>query len=248
VPSPQSSPQRAGLWPSRKRRFDELKAANQLPSPTGVALAILRLGESETPSAQDIARILQTDPALSGRVLKMANSVSGGRARAIGSVREAVTHLGIRMVRHIALGFSLVSQYRRGACRSFDYASFWSRSLAMGVAAQAASYFTGRIPPAEAFTCGLLAQVGRLALASIYPDGYAEVLAQAGSGTPAEVCRQERQQFATDHNELTAALLRDWGMPELCVEAARLHEYPEQSGLREDSRTQLLAKLLSTAA
>jgi HD-like signal output (HDOD) protein len=170
-------------------RFDELKAANQLPSPTGVALAILRLGESETPSAQDIARILQTDPALSGRVLKIANSVSGGRARAIGSVREAVTHLGIRLVRHIALGFSLVSQYGHGACRSFDHAGFWSRSLATGVAAQAVSYFTGRIPPAEAFTCGLLAQVGRLALASIYPDGYAEVLAQAGSASPAELCR-----------------------------------------------------------
>jgi diguanylate cyclase (GGDEF)-like protein len=228
-------------------RFDELKASNQLPSPTGVALAILRLGEGETTTVLDITRILQSDPALSGRLLKIANSASGGRARAVGSVREAVTHLGIRRVRHIALGFSLVSQFGRGACRGFDYAGYWSRSLAMGVAAQAISQYSGRIVPAEAFTCGLLAQVGRLALASIYPDAYADVLGQAGDGSPAELCRLERRQFATDHNELTAALLRDWGLPELCAEAARHHEYPEGSGLPEGSRSYLLACLLNTA-
>jgi hypothetical protein len=143
-------------------RFDELKASNQLPSPTGVALAILRLGEAETTTPQEIAQILQTDPALSGRVLKIANSAYCGRTRPIGSVREAVTHLGIRLVRNVALGFSLVSQCGRGACRGFDYGGFWSRSLAMGVAAQEVAGYVGQIAPAEAFTCGLLAQVGRL--------------------------------------------------------------------------------------
>src|SRR5262249_9502831 len=119
-------------------RFDELKATNQLPSPTGVALAILRLAESETTTTAEIARVLQTDAALSGRVLKIANSAYGGRARPVGSVREAVTHLGSRMVRNVALGFSLVSQCGGGACRGFDFGSFWSRSLATAVAAQAA--------------------------------------------------------------------------------------------------------------
>ena len=55
-------------------RFDELKATNQLPSPTGVALAILRLAEGEATTTQEIAHVLQTDPALSGRILKIANS------------------------------------------------------------------------------------------------------------------------------------------------------------------------------
>ncbi len=233
---------------SRATRFDELKATNQLPSPTGVALEILRLAESETATANDIARVLQSDPALSGRVLKIANSASAGLTRPVASVREAVTHLGVRMVRNVALGFSLVSQYGRGACHDFDYRNFWSCSLAMGVAAQAAARLTGGLPPAEAFTCGLLAQVGRLALASIYPDAYGQVLAAAAPDDPADLCRRERERFATDHNELTGALLADWGLPEVCVSAAEHHERPDDPSVPEGERLRTLVRLLNVAS
>jgi hypothetical protein len=67
---------------SRATRFDELKATSQLPSPTGVALAILRLAESERTTVQEIAHVLQSDPALSGRILKLANSASAGLLKA----------------------------------------------------------------------------------------------------------------------------------------------------------------------
>jgi HD-like signal output (HDOD) protein len=87
-------------------RFDELKATNQLPSPTGVALALLRLAESEDTTTADIAHVLQSDPALSGRILKVANSAYSGRCRPATSVREAVTQLGIRLTRNIALIFA----------------------------------------------------------------------------------------------------------------------------------------------
>jgi len=201
--------------PLSTTRFDELKATNQLPSPTGVALAILRLAESEKSTAQDITRVLQSDPAVCGRLLKITNSAFSGHARPVTSVREAVIQLGVRMVRNVALSFSLVSQHDRGACSAFDYAGFWSHSLAMGVAAQAGAHHTGEIPPQEAFTCGLLAQVGRLALASIYPTANKEILDHIGKGGPNELRALERASLDTDHNELTVAMLRDWGLPDV---------------------------------
>jgi len=229
-------------------RFDELKAANQLPSPTGVALAILRLTESETTTAQEIAHVLEIDPALTGRILKIANCAYFGRARAIGSVREAVTHLGVRLVRNVSLGFSLVSKNGSGACQGFDYRRFWSHSLAMAVAAQAAAYYTGKIVPAEAFTFGLLAQVGRLALASIYPDAYAEILTRIDANRRVELCSLEQEQFATDHTALTAALLKDWGLPDVCVEAVQCSEAPGRPDCPEGGPTQSLVRLLRLAA
>jgi two-component system cell cycle response regulator len=228
-------------------RFDELKAANQLPSPTGVALAILRLAESETTTAQEIAHVLQADPALSGRLLKIANSAYSGRPRAVGSIGDAVKHLGVRMVRDVALSFSLISQHTRGGCQRFDYGTFWSHSLAMAVAAQATAQHTGKIVPAEAFTWGLLARVGRLALASIYPDVYSEILSQAPAGSCADLCRLEQTRFATDHNALSAALLDDWGLPQICVDAVRHHEEPGQCELPEGNRTRVLAHVLNVA-
>ncbi len=228
-------------------RFHELKATNQLPSPTGVALAILRLTESDKATTAEIARVLETDPALSGRILKLVNSPSTGRPHPVSSVREAVTYLGSRMVRNVALGFSLVAQHGRGACRDFDYGGYWSRSLATGLAAQALASHAGGAAPGEAFTCGLLAQVGRLALASLYPDAYGAVLTQGGGGADG-LCRREAERFAADHNELTAAMLADWGLPAACVTAARHHERPERLAPDAGSRSGALARLLHLAA
>lgn len=229
-------------------RFDELKATNQLPSPTGVALAILRLAESENSTAQEIAHVLQSDPALCGRLLKITNSAFSGRARPVTSVCEAVMQLGVRMVRNIALSFSLVSQHQRGACREFDYAGFWSHSLAMGVAAQAGAHQIGGMPPQEAFTCGLLAQVGRLALASIYPAAYKEILAGIGKGGLAELRTLERASLATDHNELTVAMLKDWGLPEVYALAVERHEDLDSVSLSTGDRALALARLLRMAS
>jgi diguanylate cyclase (GGDEF)-like protein len=229
-------------------RFDELKATNKLPSPTGVALAIMRVTESEKSTTQEIARIVQTDPALSGRILRIANSAFSGRSRPAASVREAVTHLGGRMVRNVALSFSLISQRSKDACRGFDYDSFWSNSLAMAVSAQLAAGHTGGIPPFEAFTCGLLAQVGRLALATVYPEDYGTILGQAAGAEPETLCFLEREQFATDHNELTGALLRDWGLPEICAVAAAQQELAEPPDGPDPARAKILWRLLRLAA
>ncbi|HEX5270421.1 MAG TPA: HDOD domain-containing protein, partial [Gemmataceae bacterium] len=233
---------------SRTTRFDELKATNQLPSPTGVALEILRLAGSEKATAHDIAHAVQSDPALAGRILKIANSAVAGRSRPVASVREAVTHLGVRLVRNVALGFSLVSQSGRGGCHDFDYRTFWSASLATGVAAQALARHGHVIAPAEAFTCGLLAQVGRLALASIYPDAYGEILSAADRHDPADLCRRERERFATDHTELTGALLADWGLPVVCAEAAEHHERPDGPDVPEGDRLRHLTRMLNLAS
>lgn len=232
----------------RCARFDELKATGDLPSPSGVALTLLRLTQSDETTVSDIARILQTDPALSGRILKFANSALTGSGRPVVAVSDAVERLGMRLVRQLALSFSVLSNCRQVACESFDYPGFWSRSLAMAVAAQALSRQTNVMASDEAFTCGLLSQVGRLALASIYPADYARVLEQSRGRSPEELLRLEQQQFATDHNELTAAMFQDWGLPTVYVEAVRSFENPDGGGLPQDSRAHQLSNLFHLAS
>jgi two-component system, cell cycle response regulator len=229
-------------------RFDELKATNRLPSPSGVALAIMQLTESEKSTPLDIARVLQTDTALSGRVLRLANSSITGRSRAAASVREAVTHLGGRMVRNVALGFSLVSHRSTEVCQAFDYQAFWSNALAMGVAAQVASSQITCISPFAAFTCGLLSQAGRLALATVYPEGYGKILVRSVNCTPDQVRELERAEFATDHNELTEAMMRDWRLPDVCAVAAGRYEHADAPPGPDPDRARSLWQLLRLAA
>ena len=228
-------------------RIDELKATGKLPSPTGVAFAILRLTHNENTSIQEITHVLQTDPALTGQILKYANSAHVGVRRPAVALSDAVVRLGLRTVRQLALGFSLLSNYRGGPCKAFDYQDFWSRSLATAIAVQALGRHTNIAPPDESFACGLLSQIGRLALATVHPERYGKVLLAWRGGPIEELCRLERERFAIDHVELTAALLDDWGLPDLYVAAVRYHETPGGGALAAGSREQKFAEHLHLA-
>ncbi|MCC6407015.1 MAG: diguanylate cyclase [Planctomycetes bacterium] len=195
------------------KRLDELKMTGNLPSPTGVGLAILELTSREDYSLGDLARTLQTDPALTGRILRLANSSDKAGAQPAKTVHEAAMRLGVRTVRSVALGFSLVSGNRAGACAAFDYDDYWSRSLATAVAAQVLAEQLRTVVPPEAFTCGLLADIGRLALASIHPVAYAKVMTDVRGRSTDELAAAETRDFGLDHRELAGAMLADWKLP-----------------------------------
>jgi HD-like signal output (HDOD) protein/DNA-binding response OmpR family regulator len=229
-------------------RFDELKTTGKLPSPSGVALAIIELCRKDGVSMDEIAHAVRADPALSGRIIKFANAAANAPRRPVVSVPEAIQLVGINTVRQLVLGFSLLGQYRTGACSAFDYSRYWSRCLAMAIAASALCLRVRSAPPDEGFTCGLLSDVGTLALATIYPDEYAELVAARPSLKPEEITRVERERFATDHNELGAALLADWHIPRLFVVPVFHHEAPEQGRLPEGSREFMICQVLHLAA
>lgn len=226
------------------KTLETLKLNGELPSPKGVALAILEISRREDATIADIARVVQADPALSGRLLHQANSVACG-GREIVSVPEAILRVGLGTALQLALGFSLVDQNRNGPCKSFDYLRFWSHSLLMALAMQRLGAFTRVGSPDELFACGLLAHVGCLGLATIYPAEYAGLLdRQPGEENIVDL---EHQRLHTDHNELTAALLMDWGIPKALVEPVYYHETPAASGFIEGSRPYQLTHLFYLA-
>lgn len=223
--------------------FKELKATGRLPSPKGVALALLNVMQQDDVTIQDIARIVQADPALSGRLIKFANSPSFSSRRLVASVSEAIMVIGLPMVRHLVLGFSVLSSSREGQCFAFNYQEFWSHSLAMGIANQALS---ARLKGQgdESFTCGLLSGVGRLALATLFPEKYSEALGAGENSSQEELVRLEYERFDTDHNELTAALLKEWGFPAVFIEAVYHQEHPEKADFEPGSRAYALVHSL----
>src|SRR5262245_193499 len=84
-------------------QFEELRNSGKLPTPSGVGLRILVLTRSEDCSLDDIAKVVQADPALTGRILKLANSAIATGAQPATHVREAGVRLGLRTVCSVAL-------------------------------------------------------------------------------------------------------------------------------------------------
>jgi len=193
--------------------FEELKNSGKLPSPSGVGLRILVLTRSEDCSLKEVTRTLQADPALTGRLLKLANSALAGGSHPVTSVLEASVRLGLKTVCNVALGFSLISGNRTGRCRIFDYDRYWSWSLANAVAAELLSRESGIGVASEAFTLGLLSRVGQLALACVHPVKYARVLEAFDLRHPHQLSDLEREEFCINHREVASAIAVDWSLP-----------------------------------
>lgn len=228
-------------------RFEKIKASASLPSPKGVALAILRLTQKEDASMAELARVVKADPAFVGRLIKAANSVNANPGRPVVAVQEALVVLGMPAVRNLALGFSLLSQYKQGACKGFDYPAFWAASLACGIALQALALRTRAAQAEEAFSVGLLARVGELALATLYTGDYAVLLRAAAENPQADLAALENARFSLNHRELTFAMLADWGLPRIYCEAVRDHEICDAGGQNAGSRDYLLLQSLALA-
>ncbi len=201
--------------------YEKLKNQNALPSPAGVALRLLRLAGEEDSTVEAIAATIESDPALAARVLKLVNSPLAGASRRIGSISSAVVLLGLRTLKNLALGISLISNNRAGRCEGFDFEGFWRESIARAVAARHLAARLGGLQADEAFTVGLLGKVGQLALAIAYPDLYAQVLARVQSDDGADLAAVERQMFGADHKELSAEMMGSWYVPEALCDVVR---------------------------
>lgn len=228
-----------------KRRFMELKAGGLLPSPKGIALAVIELTSQPDASFQDITRMVQADPAISGRILRYANAARGGSLRHIVSLGQAITFLGMSRVRQIVLGFSLIDEYCSGPCPAFDYVGYWKSSLATGIAAQRLAAIA-KAPADESYTCGLLSGVGRLGFATAFPAGYAEILGSGASGEA--LIAEERKRFGLEHAVLSGEMLEHWGLPTVFTRAVRAHEWPDKAGFKPGSRDHALCHTLSLAS
>jgi diguanylate cyclase (GGDEF)-like protein len=230
---------------SVSQKFEAFKANGKLPSPRGVALQIIQLADKEEATTQQVAHLVNNDPALAGRIIKAANLLVRREGRPIASTTDAVTVLGIKSVRQLALSLSLANDFNSGTCKGFDYQRFWANSACCGVAAQEIVAKMQVGVPDEAFLLGLLSQVGRLALSTIVPQEYSQVLGRSNAAN--NLLELERSTFGLDHSQITALMLSDWGMPKLFQEIALHIEHPESSDFPEGGRSWRLLQMLHFA-
>lgn len=236
--------------PAVRKRIEEVTGMDDFPKPKGAANALIRLTQREGTSLAVMAHALKSDPVLSVRVIRVANGVSGTEHGPLVSLRDAVNVLGVAPVRSLALGFSLMETCRSGQCREFDYSRFWSQALARAIALQLLTTAREGLPQAAAFSVGLLASVGELILATVYPAPYSELLLRRDEQPGAQGARLlqgEQEAFALTHSVLAASLLLDYDLPEVFAEAVESFRRPRLASDRPDSAGASAGQLLALA-
>jgi diguanylate cyclase (GGDEF)-like protein len=224
---------------SESFNFHELKSSNRLPSPSGTALEIMKLLQRDDANINEVTKLIKLDPALSGRILQFANTASVGAHRPISVINDAIIMMGMTAVKNFALSLSLIGNDADNRCPNFDYATYWSKSLAAAVVISKLSKRERVISSEEAFTLGLLNDIGQLALATAWSERYSELITTAKSDD--ELLTLEQEHFAINHHNLTLMLLKDWGFSDLFVEALKLSFESSSASMTKANR---LAKQL----
>ncbi|WP_207063982.1 HDOD domain-containing protein [Motiliproteus sp. SC1-56] len=229
----------------RTRAF--FSSAGPLPSPPRVYQELSRALRSEVSDAQKIAEIIEQDPALVARVLKMVNSAFFGLKRQISSVQQAVSLLGLRTLRGLALSGHLASLYPPNKnWSSFSFERMNQRALLVARLAQNICKDLKLNPSLQeqAFLAGLLHDIGILYSASCDPVRYQRVMQDAADNN-VHLCTQEKRSLGFFHGETGAYLLALWNIPPLVVEAVLLHHTPHLSP--DDAVTPLTAVHIADA-
>lgn len=202
----------------------------RLPSLPSTYFEVLKQVESPRASVQNIGDVISRDPAVTARLLQVVNSAAFALHQKVTDPVDAVGLLGVEMVKSLILCLQVFSQNDDAKKAGISFDQIWDHSLQVAKMARDITLTEARDARLanEAFTAGLLHDVGRIVLASNLPADYATVVADARQNKKL-LLEAELAKFGATHAHVGAYLLGLWGMPAQVVEAAALHHTPSHS-------------------
>ncbi len=198
------------MTPELQARLENCKT---LPSPPGVATQIITLANDPEADIQKISKVMALDPAITAKVLRLANSPLYARRSKVASLPQAVVVLGLNATISLALSFSLLKSWRDDQAEDgLDYPLFWRRALLGATVGRALAEALRMKNAEELFLTCLLQDIGMLALARAMPGLYAPLGKE--QLRHARVIDVERAALETDHAAVGGWLLKTWNFPE----------------------------------
>ena len=217
--------------PTLEALLEEVERLMPLPQ---AASRVVQVTTGERFSAYDLAEVVATDTALTAKILRLANSAYYGFPRRITTVRDAVVLIGFRTVRATAIAAAMIDMLPPSRVDRFHSDLFWSHSVACALVGEAMARETGLARADEAFTVGILHDVGRLVFSQLASAAFKRAL-EAALAEQQPLAAAEQAELGYDHAQAGASLARRWNFPREICRAIQDHHHlevdPQRSGL-----------------
>ena len=212
---------------------------DDLPTLGPVAARLLRVGADDELDLNEIARLIETEPGLTAKLLAMVRSAGRGVTHEITSVSRAIGLLGIDTLRSVVLSVQVFGVMRAGENSlespggnppAFDRISNWRYSVGVACASETLARECPDlgVKPESGFIAGLLHAIGRPALESILPSSYSRVIELARSRNSCSAA-VERELIGVDHFTVGKRLAEHWGLPHALQDTAWLSGHPDEA-------------------
>lgn len=194
----------------KARLTDVVLKASDLPVLPVTTQKVLSLMADPDVSIEKVKRIISTDPGLTAKILKVANSAFYGSYRNIQNLTQAILRLGLNAVRSIVLAASMKNVYKRfGLTEKL----LWEQMIGAALASTIIARQTRLCDPEDAFIGGLLHDVGKIVLNNEYPEAFARVMERVyNDGLPFHAA--EIEVFDFSQRKVGSAVVKKWGFPE----------------------------------
>ena len=198
-----------------------IERGKDLPVLTGAVADLLNLSQGDDSDASQVAEVIKRDVSLSTAVLRISNSSIYGFPAKIANIDQAVVVLGLNSLRNIALGVGVLNLWPPNNNKDF-LSKTWQRSLITGIAARGLCNVIGLQKREDAFTGGLLHDIGLIALFSYDPERTSDLLKilEHKGRIPLD---DEKKIMGIDHVEAGRLLVKRWNLPENLVLAVKCH-------------------------
>jgi putative nucleotidyltransferase with HDIG domain len=210
----------------------QLKSIPTLPDALYKVNALL---ESPEASLKEVADMLATDAGLASRVLKLVNSAYYGLSRTVATIPLATTILGIKAIKNQVVNIAYADVMSELGGRYEEYRILWRHALKTAAWARAIASEISDIDIEEAFTAGLVHDVGRALSLRLKPETYGRLVTESQiSGKPLIAAEEEVMGF--DHMRMGAWMASRWMLPRSLLNAIRWHHEPQSVvGLSRES-------------
>ena len=191
---------------------------------------VIKLTSDINSSPKDLVKVIDHDPVLTMKILKVANSAYFGLSRKVVSINHAVVYLGLNTVKHVALAIAAIGSLPTENDAGFDMQDFLHHSLTTAVITRALAR-KRRVPEVSAanyFVAGLLHDIGKVVFAQFRPDEFRSALEKARSDS-CPLYRAEQEFIGHTHAEVGAFLCESWDFPEDLIGAIRNHHRDEMA-------------------
>ncbi len=201
-----------------KKKLNEIK---NLPTLPVIATEIMRITRNDNYSAGQIQSVIEKDPPLAMKLLKVANSAYYGIKNPVKSLRHAVVLIGMRQLSNIAISFSVLKRFD-SPNSEINWERFWEHCIAVGFVSELLVEDYGIITNESPYTMGLLHDVGKLILNIIEPEKYVEVY-QKVKDTKEPFYLVEKEIFGITHCEIGKILAEKWKMSDKLIDIVLSH-------------------------
>jgi len=200
--------------------------AEGIPSSAAIVGEVIKIIYDQSSSAADLATIIERDPPLTAKILKISNSAYYGSSKQITSLQRAVVVLGFDTIKELVTTISVVhSFFQSGTTGGVDKPGLWLHSVGTAKAAQLIAQRHGLARPDVTYTVGLLHDIGKIVTALIFPEQYNRVVEHAIENE-LHIIQSERMILNIDHCMIGKILCDLWDLPDALSNAILYHHEP----------------------